>query len=128
MFLLDICALLWLASDQSKLSDKAKEAIFAGAGKLFVSAISAFEIGVKHNKGALVLPASPVVWFPQALRLHGIRKLAVTPRIALRATVLPMLHRDPMDRMLIATAQIRRLVLLTPDDLIRQYPDVSCLW
>jgi PIN domain nuclease of toxin-antitoxin system len=128
MFLLDTCTLLWLASDQSQLSGPAKEAIAGGAGKLFVSAISAFEIGVKHNKGKLVLPSPPAVWFPQALRLHGIRRVAITPRIALRATALPPLHNDPMDRLIIATAQVRRLVLLTPDQHIAKYPNLACLW
>jgi len=128
MFLLDTCTLLWLASDQGQLSDPAREAIAAGAGRLFVSAISAFEIGVKHNKGKLTLPSPPDIWFPKALKLHGLRRIAVTPRIALRATSLPPLHNDPMDRLIIATAQIRRLVLITPDAHISQYPNVTCLW
>jgi PIN domain nuclease of toxin-antitoxin system len=128
MFLLDTCTLLWLVSDQAQLSSPARDAIAGGAGKLFVSAISAFEIGVKHARGKLVLPSPPAVWFPRALRLHGIRRVVITPRVALRATALPPLHNDPMDRMIVATAQIRRLVLLTPDEPIRQYPDVSCLW
>ena len=128
MFLLDTCTLLWLASDQSRLSQASKQAIAGGAGKLFVSAISAFEIGVKHNKGKLVLPTPPAVWFARALRLHGLRRVVVTPRIALKATALPELHNDPMDRIIIATAQIRKMIILTPDEHIRQYPDVSCVW
>jgi len=128
MFLLDTCTLLWLASDQAQLSVASREALAAGAGKLFVSAISAFEIGVKHNKGKLTLPSPPAVWFPKALKLHGIRQIAITPRIALRATALPPLHNDPMDRLIIATAQLRRLVLITPDEHISRYPGVTCLW
>jgi PIN domain nuclease of toxin-antitoxin system len=128
MFLLDTCTLLWLASDQSMLSDPARKAIAAGAGRLFVSAISAFEIGVKHRKGKLVLPSAPGTWFPTALRLHGIRRVAITPRIALRATELPLLHNDPMDRMIVATAQVRKLAVITPDQHIRQYPELAVVW
>ena len=128
MFLLDTCTLLWLTSDQTQLSSPAKEAIAGGAGKLFVSAISAFEIGIKHNKGKLELPIPPTRWFNRAMRLHGLRRIAITPRIALRATTLPPLHNDPMDRFIIATAQIRKLVLITPDEHISQYPNLACLW
>src|SRR5688572_30646705 len=98
MFLLDTCTLLWLVSDQSQLSDAARDSIAAGAGGLFVSAISAFEIGVKHEKGKLELPSPPSKWFPRALKLHGIKAVALTPRILLRSTSLPALHSDPMDR------------------------------
>src|SRR5438067_3346888 len=112
MFRRDTCTLLSLASDQSQLSVASKQAIAGGAGKLFVSAISAFEIGIKHKKGQLVLPTPPTVWFPRAMRLHGLRRIVITPRIALKATGLPELHKDPMDRIIIATAQIRRLIIL----------------
>ena len=128
MFLLDTCTLLWLASDTSQLSPVSRQAISASAGRLYVSAISAFEIGVKHTKGRIVLPAPPATWFRRALQLHGLRSIAVTYRVALRSTTLPPLHNDPMDRITIATAMLRRPTTLTPDHLIRQYPDVSIAW
>lgn len=108
MFLLDTCTLLWLTSDQSQISPAAIQAIGAGAGALYVSAISAFEIGVKHQKGRLSLPLPPAKWFPKALRLHGLRRIVLTPSILLRATTLPAIHNDPMDRMIIATAQQKK--------------------
>lgn len=128
MFLLDTCTFLWLSADQSQLSAVAREAIAAGAGQLFVSAISAFEIGVKHAKGKLVLPLPPAVYFPRAVKLHGLRVATPTARLLLRSTLLPPLHNDPMDRIIVATAVVRRFTLITPDHLIRQYPDVQTLW
>ena len=99
-----------------------------GAGRLFVSAISAFEIGVKHRKGKIIFPSDPGTWFRQALRLHGIRPIAVTHRVALVSTALPLLHNDPMDRIIVATARVRKLTVLTPDQHIRQYPEISSAW
>jgi PIN domain nuclease of toxin-antitoxin system len=83
---------------------------------------------VKHEKGQLILPASPSVYFPRAIKLHGLRLIAPSSHILLRATVLPPIHRDPMDRIIIATAQARKCTVITPDPLIRQYPDVQTLW
>ena len=71
MILLDTCALLWLAADQTRLSERAKEQIQNNADQLFVSAISAFEIGIKARKGKLILPMSAARWFEKAIDFHG---------------------------------------------------------
>lgn len=128
MLLLDTCALLWLAADQQHLSAVARRAIAQHAGKLFVSAISAFEIGVKHQKGRLELPLKPEEWFTRALELHGLRELPITGQIAARSTALPPLHADPCDRIIVATAEIHSLTVATLDEVIRQYPGVRVSW
>jgi len=125
---LDTCTLLWLAADQARLSTTARQEIAARADALFVSAISAFEIGVKHAKGKLVLPLDPQEWIARALEQHGIHEIAVDARIAVRATQLPLLHSDPCDRMIVATAKLHSLSILTPDPLIAAYADVNVLW
>ncbi|MCC6872672.1 MAG: hypothetical protein IT378_00070, partial [Sandaracinaceae bacterium] len=66
MFLLDTCALLWLASGDRALSKAAREAIGAPNAPLFVSAISAFEIGIKERRGALALPLAADRWYVRA--------------------------------------------------------------
>ena len=63
-----------------------------------------------------------------ALRLHGLESLDLEMDSAIAAGALPALHADPFDRLLIAVAQAHRLVLLTPDPLIRQYPALTTLW
>ena len=128
MFLLDTCTLLWLASDHSKLSPKATAAMSGDDSVLFVSAISAFEIGIKHGRGGLTLPMPPDRWFGEALSFHGLQEIAVSGRIAAHSTLLPRLHPDPCDRILVATAKEHGLRVLTPDPLIRAYPDVEVLW
>jgi PIN domain nuclease of toxin-antitoxin system len=52
----------------------------------------------------------------------------VTGSIAARATLLPNIHRDPFDRILIATSQTEKLALLTPDETIAKYPGLEILW
>jgi len=128
MLLLDTCTLLWLAGDQSRLSAKAKELIGQHADSLFLSAISAFEIALKHRRGGLRLPIEPQAWTALALQHHGITEVPTTCRIAVQATELAALHNDPCDRMIIATAKIEGLQILTPDPLIRAYPDVQVQW
>ena len=128
MLLLDTCTLLWLAADEARLSDPARELIRENADSLFVSAISAFEIAVKHRKGALRLPVAPGSWFPHIVQHHGIQELPVTSGIAILSAELPLLHNDPCDRIIVATAHTERLRILTPDPLIRAYPGTEVCW
>lgn len=128
MLLLDTCTLLWLTSDQAKLSAAARQALSAHRGHLYVSAVSGFEIAQKAAKGKLVLPRPPAEWMERALRLHGLQGLALDMASAVAAGALPALHADPFDRLLVASAQTHRLTLLTPDPLIRQYPALATTW
>ena len=128
MIILDTCALLWLAADQKKLSPKAKKAIEHNADSLFVSAITAFELAVKCRNGKLKLPLPTLDWYIQALDFHGIKELPVTGTIAVHAVQLPLLHNDPCDRMIIATAQMHTMKILTCDELIAQYKNIDLVW
>jgi PIN domain nuclease of toxin-antitoxin system len=128
MMLLDTCVLLWLATDPSAISAPVAEVIRSGEVSLFVSAISAFEVGQKAAAKKLSLPKPVDEWFAAMLEAHGLSELPVTGTIAARATLLPAIHNDPFDRLLIATAQEHGLTLLTPDRKTRQYPNLKTLW
>lgn len=128
MILLDTHVLLWLAADQKQLSEKAKEVIASNADNLYVSSISAFEISLKHKKGHLQLPQPPGTWFKKALKLHGIEEVYINSDILVKACMLPSIHNDPADRIIIATAQIHNAKILSKDKLISQYPDAITLW
>lgn len=128
MILLDTCVLIWLASDPTEISPSAVTLMRATAGNLFVSAISAFEIGQKAAAGKLTLPRPVNSWFSAMLEHHGLREIPVNGEIAARATLLPPVHRDPFDRILIATAQTVGLKLMTPDLTIAKYPGLDILW
>ena len=128
MFLLDTCVLYWLASDPSKLSGTAADVIRDNQGLLRTSTISAFEVALNHRKGRVVLPSSPESWFRALLRRYRIRSVPIGLRAALLAPVLPPLHNDPADRIIVATAQVHSFTILTPDRYITAYPGVTVLW
>lgn len=125
--LLDTCAFLWVLGGARELSPRAREAFADPANDVFLSAASAWEIAVKHRLGKLPLPAPPEEFVPAQRIAHGIEALPLDEEAALHVAKLPDLHRDPFDRMLIAQALVGGLVLVTPDDPIRQYP-VRTLW
>jgi PIN domain nuclease of toxin-antitoxin system len=118
--ILDTCALLWLAQGGGKLSRSAARRIDA-APIVYVSAISGFEIGTKYRQGKLELPAVPADWFKAVLAHHGVDVFPLDLPICIRATELPAVHRDPCDRLIIATAQLHGLPVVTADPVFREY-------
>lgn len=118
--ILDTCALLWLATGGGPLSAGVLERIEA-APVVHVSAISGFEIGLKHREGKLILPALPGLWFDSVLHHHGLQVLPLSLAICLEATQLPLVHRDPCDRLIIATAVAHGLTIVTGDAVFQQY-------
>lgn len=128
MILLDTCTFLWLVTQQDNLSKKARHEISSHASGLFISSISAFELGVKVHKKLLELPLSPQKWLNKALHLHGLTELPIDSETALYATQLPPIHKDPADRLIIATAYRHHLTILTPDSHISAYPQAKTSW
>ncbi len=128
MLLLDTCTLLWLTTDPTRLSVRAKTSIAQSVGNLWVSAISAFEVGQKYRARRLLLAVEPEEWWPKALQNHGLQTVDVTGEIALASTRLPAIHRDPCDRLIIATAQIHNAAVVTSDPIFSQYPGITIVW
>jgi len=128
MLLLDTCVLYWLASDQSKLSARAGEFLRSHASSLCASAISGFEVAINHTKGRVVLPSDPQVWFGTLLGRYRIDCLPVTWEIAISSVALPRIHSDPADRIIVATAKLFGIEVLTPDHLIAAYPTIQVVW
>lgn len=90
--------------------------------RVFLSAVSVWEIAVKHALDRLRLSDPPDVWVPRERARHGIDPLPVDEEAVLQLPRLPGLHRDPFDRMLVCQAIAGGLVLLTPDRDVVQYP------
>ena len=125
--LLDTCTFLWLVVSAPELSPAAR-ACFADTGnEVFLSAVSAWEIALKHELGRLPLPEPAARFVPAERARRQIEELPLDEAAALGVGRLPALHRDPFDRMLVCQAIEHGLTLLTPDPLITQYP-VRTLW
>lgn len=124
--LLDTCALLWLAEGGRRLSTEARRSINA-ATVVYVSAISAFEIGIKHRFGKLRLPALPGEWFQAVLTQHDLAEVPLDIATCTTATELPLIHRDPCDRFIIATARLREWPVVTADTRFASY-GIDVIW
>jgi PIN domain nuclease of toxin-antitoxin system len=118
--LLDTCALLWLASEDEHLSATARERI-ESAPVTYVSVMSGFEIALKWRRGKLELPATPDEWFTSVLQHHGLTAVPVEMPDALRAPLLPDVHRDPCDRFIIACALRLGAAVVTADTRFAAY-------
>lgn len=130
MILLDTHAWVrWLHPEISrKLPEKLRAWLEATDTPLAVSVISALEVAQLVKKGILELPLPLPEWFDEALAGSGIDCLPVTPALLHASTVLPDIHKDPADRIIIATAQARGARLVTADETIQTYPTLSTVW
>ena len=118
--LLDTCALIWLAMGGGRVSKKARQAIDEAAA-VYVSSISAFEIAYASEKGRLDLPCDPERWYFEVLEQHNLNEVLLSGKIAIASTKLPMVHTDPCDRFIIATAQLENLPIVTADRKFLKY-------
>ena len=125
--LLDTATFLWAVADPSELSGKARELIVDPGNEIFLSSVSAWEIAIKYALGRLPLPEPPDRFVPIQRKDHGIEPLPLDEEAALHLARLPLLHKDPFDRMLVCQAMVHGLVILTPDKLVNQYP-VRAMW
>ena len=125
--LLDTCTFLWLASGDRAVSMRARMLFQSAEHEVYLSAVSGWEIAVKHALGRLPLPGGPAAFVPSQREALGVESLPLDEESALHLERLPSLHRDPFDRMLVCQAIVDGLVLVTPDDVVTQYP-VRTLW
>jgi len=126
--LLDAHTLLWwVTSGGSRLSPRARSILEDGETVALVGAGVLYEIAIKASIGRLDLPAPAESYLPRLLRKHAFGVLPIEEAHALRAGGLPLIHRDPWDRLLIAQSQVQDVPILTADPVIGQY-DVEVVW
>jgi PIN domain nuclease of toxin-antitoxin system len=119
--------LLWWAAGGRRLTSRAREVIEDGSTLALVGAASLYEIAIKARIGRLELPAEPEAYLPRLLRRHRFSVLPVDESHALRAGALPLIHRDPWDRLLVAQSQLEDAPIVTADPAIGQY-DIEVIW
>lgn len=119
--LLDTECWLWSLAEPDRLNKRAQSLIADRENSLYLSAASSWEIATKYRLGKLPLPEPPERYVPSRMQAQGIESLAIEHAHALRVAALPLHHRDPFDRLLVAQAQVEGLALLTADPLLRKY-------
>jgi len=125
--LLDTHTFLWWISNDTRLSSRAREIISDGNNELLLSAASGWEIAIKVRLGRLQLPYEPERFIPEQLAINAIQSLPIKMSHALHTYNLPIYHRDPFDRIIIAQAQLEGLPILTSDPQIAKYK-VEIIW
>jgi len=131
MIVLDTHAWIWWVSNPEFLSEKAKQIIDEAVTNrnVLISSISTWEVAILASRGRLKLTMSPEDWVAASEALPFFDFVPVSNSIALKSVQLPgVLHNDPADRIIIATAISLGAVLVTKDEKIRNYEHVKTVW
>jgi PIN domain nuclease of toxin-antitoxin system len=125
-FLLDTHTAIWIFQDKNRLSSGAKAVMDDLSAELFISIVSAWEIAIKVSIGKLEF-AGGVTGFLETIVRNDINILGISPQSLEVVESLPLHHRDPFDRLLVATARTENLSIITADTNILLY-DVNVIW
>jgi len=126
-YLLDTTVFVWALREPERLNKKAFETLEAEDHDVFLSAVSSWEIVIKSSIGKLALPKQLSELLTETLRNYSLQPLSITHVHSLAVRELPLHHRDPFDRMLIAQARSENMILMTADSSFQKYP-VETLW
>jgi len=125
--LLDTHTALWLVNHYEKLSPKAKDMLMDEVNTLYFSIASVWEVAIKASIGKLSEVTGGTRAFITQIKKMPIEMLPISPRHVETVEGLPFIHRDPFDRILIATAQVENMTIITADEYIIKY-DVHSAW
>ena len=125
--LLDTNVFLHMTTEPHRLTKKARMLIEDPATSLFLSSVSVGEIALKYSLRKLPLPKPPSQFVPEQRHIYAIQSLPLHESSTLLLESLPLLHKDPFDRMLICQALEHGMAILTSDEAMSQY-EVQTLW
>lgn len=124
--LLDTHVLIWWLEGSAKLSKRASALLSNPGNTILVSAATGWELAIKLNLGKIDV-SFPVADMSRELGQEGFAELPIGMDDAVRAGLLPLHHRDPFDRLLVAQAQVLNLPILSADKLLDHY-GIQRLW
>ena len=119
--LIDTCVFLWMRMAPDRLAPDVQELIVDKTNDVLFSAVSSWEIAIKYAVGRLQLPQPPSVFVAERIASSELTPIAVEHSHALRVASLPMHHRDPFDRLLIAQAAEMQVPVVTDDHSFSPY-------
>ena len=123
--LLDTHIFLWLISDNPRLSDNLCGQIKNSNNEVFLSVISVWECVIKYQLGKLNFPEHPDIYLPKKRKQHLINSLVIDEKSIVHLKDLPLLHKDPFDRLLMCQALQHDLTIVTEDNAILDYPNLQ---
>ena len=125
-YLLDTHTVIWYLDNSRRLPPRTEEIIDDDNNRVYISSISLWETAIKVNLGKLELN-STFDQFLENVRNSDFGILQIKDAYLKKLSILPSVHRDPFDRLLISTALVENLTLITEDDTVRKY-NVSWIW
>ena len=130
MILLDTHAWIWAHSSAELLSPKAKKTIKnTPTDQRAIASISIWEFAMMASRGKINVKIAPEQWLDNAVHKTGLQVFDLSPKVALESCNLPgNFHKDPADRIIVATSRIHNLTLVTKDQKIIDYPYVNAVW
>jgi PIN domain nuclease of toxin-antitoxin system len=123
--ILDTHIFLWLIDEDRRLTDDKVQVISNPENEVFLSVISVWECAIKYQIGKLQFPQSPDIYLPKQRSKHLIKSLDVCENTIKQLIKLPMIHKDPFDRLIIAQALEWDLSIMTEDPAILGYPHLT---
>ena len=119
--LIDTQCWLWMQTEPNRFREETRRMLLDPDNVLLLSAASSWEIAIKYAIGKLPLPEPPSTYVPTRMRLSGTIGLPIEHEHALHVATLPLHHRDPFDRLLVAQANVESMPLLTADPVLASY-------
>ena len=130
MILLDTHVWWWSLSEPGRLSKKALKAIKqAKVDERAIASISIWEFAMMAKRKRIELKITVDQWLDYAIHKTGLKVIELSPKIAIESCDLPgEFHNDPADRIIVATARVHALDLITKDKKIIDYPHILAIW
>jgi len=125
VILLDTHIWFWWISQERERFPNAWLTLIENADQVVVSPVSCFEIALAQQRGKLDLPCATGEWLQQALTPAGVALLPLTAPISARAVALSPIHKDPFDRIIIASALEHQAQLASVDRVFANYPELN---
>ena len=126
-YLLDTSSFLWYVSDHHRLSTAATERLDDPVSTIHLSLVSIWEVAIKFNMGKLDLPLPFNEFVDTTIHSYSLRLLNIQIPHLRRVARMPLLHRDPFDRLIIAQSQVENIPVITSDAAFDQYP-IQRVW
>ena len=126
-YLLDTHTFIWFVSELERLPAAVRDIMEAPENEIVFSCASAWEMAIKVRLGHLQLPTEFDVFLPNQLASLGLAILPIELQHVLGVARLPLLHRDPFDRLLVCQAQTENIPIISSDPAISQY-GVQVIW